>query len=120
MTGTIDLTSVYARLKPLLERFAAELWVTADTEGNYSLDVPTSGKKAMFFGAVQVKKNYVSYYLMPVYVHPELLQDMSESLRRRMQGKSCFNFSRIDEANIAELSELTQKGFDAFREDGLL
>ena len=28
-------------------------------------------------------------------------------LRRRMQGKACFNFTRVDEALFAELATLT-------------
>ena len=34
---------------------------------------------------------------MPVYGLPELLADISPELRRRMQGKACFNFTRVDE-----------------------
>jgi hypothetical protein len=30
-----------------------------------------------------------------------------------MQGKSCFNFTKVDEALFAELGELTRTGFDA-------
>jgi hypothetical protein len=40
---------------------------------------------------VQIKKNYVIYHLMPVYLNPGLLEGMSPGLRKRMQGKSCFN-----------------------------
>jgi hypothetical protein len=73
----------------------------------------------MFFGAVQTKKNYVSYHLMPVYVYPDLLDGISPELRRRMQGKSCFNFSRVDETLVAELARLTERGLQRYREHGL-
>ena len=86
----------------------------------FSLDAPKKGKKTMFFGAVQIMKRYVSFHLMPVYVHPELLEGLSDDLRRRMQGKSCFNFTHIDEAQLAELARLTERGMAAFREDGLV
>lgn len=46
-------------------------------------------KKPLFFGAVQVKKSYVSYHLMPVYLEPDLLAPSSSELKARMQGKSC-------------------------------
>jgi hypothetical protein len=29
-------------------------------------------QKELFFGGVQIKKNYVSYHLMPVYMEPAL------------------------------------------------
>ncbi len=56
----------------------------------------------MFFGAAVIKKNYVSFHLMPVYVHPDLLEGISDGLRKRMQGKSCFNFKALDEDTLAE------------------
>jgi hypothetical protein len=74
----------------------------------------------MYFGSAAIKKNYVSYYLMPVYVHPELMEGVSDQLRKRMQGKSCFNFKAVDEEALAELRELTAKGFAAFQKDGLV
>ena len=51
---------------------------------------------------------------MPVYGRPELLDAVSPQLRRRMQGKSCFNFSAIDESLMSELEALTQRSFEAF------
>jgi hypothetical protein len=72
----------------------------------------------MFFGAVQIKKNYVSFYLMPVYVFPELLKSISPALKKRMQGKSCFNFTAIDDAMVDELGELTKQGFERYQREG--
>ena len=50
-------------------------------------------KQPLFFGAVQVKKAFVSFHLMPVYLQPQLLDGVSPALKARMQGKSCFNFA---------------------------
>ena len=92
------------------------------SEAGYSLDSPKLGpnKKPMFFGAAVIKKNYVSFHLMPVYVHPELLEGISDGLRKRMQGKSCFNFKALDEDTLVELRQLTERGFEAYRQDGLV
>ena len=46
----------------------------------------------MFFGAVVTGKAYVSYHLMPLYTCPWLVKTVSADLKKRMQGKSCFNF----------------------------
>lgn len=75
-------------------------------------------KKPLFFGAVQIRKNYVSYHLMPVYVFPELLKNLSPQLKKRMQGKSCFNFTSNDADLFAELEELTAAGFERYRAKG--
>ncbi len=103
--------SVFAGLKPLLERFSPELEITADTVDNYSLTAPSSAAypEGLWFGAVQIKKNYISYHLMPVYVFPDLLDNLSSELKKRMQGKSCFNFTADDPLLFKELDALTKK-----------
>jgi hypothetical protein len=88
-----DFELVFAWLKGILQDYAPQLALAADGPENYALNGPFSAKyqKDLFFGAVQIKKNYVSYHLMPVYMYPDLLQGISERLRKRMQGQSCFN-----------------------------
>ncbi|NIW44259.1 MAG: hypothetical protein GWN30_05650, partial [Gammaproteobacteria bacterium] len=70
----------------------------------------------LFYGKTNIGKNYVSYHLMPVYMYPDLLDDVSDDLKKRMQGKSCFNFRKIDEDLFSELEGLTERGFQRFRE----
>lgn len=117
--STQDFNSIYGRLKQILKPYEGEMIVNADGPTDYSLNTPVSTKtnRDYFFGAVQIKKNYVSYHLMPVYVFPELLEGISDKLRKRMQGKSCFNFKQMDEELFAELTELTRKGAGKFREE---
>ncbi|HSQ25437.1 MAG TPA: hypothetical protein VLN44_13520, partial [Pyrinomonadaceae bacterium] len=59
-------------------------------------------------------KNYVSFYLMSVYASPDLLKTMSPELKRRMQGKSCFNFKEVDRKLFGELKTLTKAGAARF------
>ena len=111
---------VFKHLKALLQPYAKSLTVTADTDEAYFLDGPYSEKwkKKVFFGAAQVKKNYVSFYLMPVYMFPELLNDISPELKKHMQGKSCFNFKKVEPALFDELEKLAHKGIKRFPEEG--
>ncbi len=122
MATTPDFPTVFDQLKAVLKPYEPRLSVTANDSEGYSLDTHQLGpnKKPMFFGAAVIKKNYVSFHLMPVYVHPELLEGISDGLRKRMQGKSCFNFKALDEDTLAELRQLTERGFEAFRKDGLV
>jgi hypothetical protein len=69
---------------------------------------------------VKTGKRYVSFHVMPLYVHLDLLQGISPELRKRMQGKSCFNFTRQDDALFAELETLTAAGFARFQDDGTI
>ena len=122
MPNQAEFPAIFERLRDILKPYEAQMDGTANTADSYSLDTrkPGPNKKPMFFGSAAIKKNYVSYYLMPVYVHLELLEGVSDRLRRRMQGKSCFNFKAVDEEALAELRELTARGYAAFLQDGLI
>ncbi len=74
----------------------------------------------MYFGSVKINKSYVSFHLMPVYVFPDLLVGLSPGLKRRMQGKSCFNFKEIDRELFQELSQLVGAGYDQYEKSGYL
>lgn len=106
-----DLTPVFAALRAVLAAHGAGMAVKQDDAVAYWLDVASPGPdgKARFFGAVQLKTRFVSYHLMPVYTHPHLLDGLSPALKARMQGKSCFNFTRIDPALFTELAALTAR-----------
>lgn len=116
MSLQTDFSPVFEQLKSILQPFAPTLTVTADTPNAYSLDGPYSEKwkKPLFFGSAQVKKNYVSFYLMPVYMFPDLLKDISPELKKHMQGKSCFNFKKVEPDLFEELAALTRKGAEQF------
>jgi len=49
---------------------------------------------------------------MPVYVDPSLAETISPELKRHMQGKSCFNFSKVDEGLFGQLDSLTKDGYE--------
>ena len=55
------------------------------------------------FAGVRKGKRYVSYHLFSVYLEPGQLDGISPELRRRMQGKTCFNFTQVDDALFDEL-----------------
>jgi len=85
-----DLQSVFAELRSIMAPYAAKLDVTVDHASEFYIDTKhiQKNKKPLFFGAVQIKKCYVSYHLMPLYIKPELLVTLSRELKSRMQGKS--------------------------------
>ena len=117
MSPQTDFPLVFEQLKSILKPYAKNLTVTVDTSSGYSIDGPYSEKykKAIFFGAAQIQKNYVSFYLMPVYMFPELLHDISPALKKHMQGKSCFNFKKVEPELFKELTQLTRLGVERFR-----
>ncbi len=100
-----DFGMVYEKLHTIMDKHTDGLIVKHDEPGFYYVigPEPDFRKNEAYFGGVQVKKNYVSYHLMPVYMDPRLLENIPESLKKRMQGKSCFNFNKEDPALFQSL-----------------
>ncbi|HXP86835.1 MAG TPA: hypothetical protein VN841_19050 [Bryobacteraceae bacterium] len=117
-----DFAPVFATLKPLLEKHAKRLAVKTDRPGEYTLvtkcasPFPQHKGQPMWVASVRVGKAYVSFHLMPIYMSPELTGGLSPELKKRMQGKSCFNFKTVPEPElIAELKELTKAALEKWR-----
>lgn len=96
-------------LSALLKPYAKDMIVKHDTETNYYLEETISSDKPQMFCAAQVKKSYTSFHVFPVYSRPELLDDISDELKQRMQGKTCFNFKTADQLPIQELEALLKE-----------
>lgn len=114
MTAQTEFSTVFESLKSILQPYAKKLTVKADTAGRFYLDAAYSEKwkKELFFASAQIGKNYVSFYLMPVYMYPDLLKGVSPQLKKHMQGKSCFNFRQVEKELFAELSQLAKRGYE--------
>jgi hypothetical protein len=113
-----DFANTFAILRGMLKGQAARLIVTTDTSTDFM--VASAEKKdrigrPLFVAGVQIRKNYVSYHLMPVYMMPSLLKTLSPELKNRKQGKGCFNFKTIEPGMVKELSKLTKIGIAKFR-----
>jgi hypothetical protein len=112
------MDATFQRLREVMLASAKGMIVDKDGPAGLVLHAPVphpfDPKKPLWFGAVRPMKNYVSYHLMPVYANPALLAAMSPELKKRMQGKSCFNFKIPDEALFAELAVLTEAGAEVF------
>jgi len=117
-----DLTPVFVALKAIMAPYAVKLDTKKDDASELYVDTAyiQKNKKPLFFGAVQIRKSFVSYHLMPVYLTPELLSGMSPALRSRMQGKSCFNFAVVDKPLFKELATLTKAAFASYKAQGFV
>lgn len=102
---------IFAQLRRIMLDAAPGMTISKDLPGSIELRTTTIDPKtraAGWFGTVTVKKTYVAYHLMPLYDRPELAADISAALLKRKQGKTCFNFSRLDDALFRELDALTR------------
>jgi len=114
----------------MLAKHSSVLRLSSDAQDHYGLDA-TPGpatlkawrgkmrRKRLPVGWVEIRKSYVSYHLMAVS-HARLRAAMSDGLRARMQGKTCFNFTASDPDLFRELDQITTRALSAFREAGFI
>jgi hypothetical protein len=111
-----EFDSIFSKLKAIFTPYTKTMDVAQDTANYYLLNTRhiMKNKQPLCFGGVRKGKAYVSFYLMSVYACTDLLKEMSPELKKRMQGKSCFNFKSVDEKLFKELSKLTRAGAARF------
>jgi hypothetical protein len=116
MAKQLDFETTFTKLKEILQAYESKLVVAADTKNHYALETThvMKNKHRLYFAGIKIGKAYVSYHLMPAYACEEVRHEISLELKKRMQGKSCFNFSTPDEKLFKELARLTKIGFKRF------
>ncbi len=119
----VDSATVFSSLKPVFSKVAKHLALKTDTQTEYALvtkspsPFPQHKGHPLDFGSLRVGKSYVSLHLMPLYMCPVLNQSISPALKKRMQGKTCFNFRSDPEPELlAELKRLAEDGFKQWTE----
>ena len=119
-----DFFSIFLLLKGILKKYTSTKLLLRETQTDFceliGPSTPVSRGREVWFGAARIGKRYVSYHLMPVYVFPDLLDGISPELKKRMQGKSCFNYTHVDERLFHELSELTKQGYERYEKEGFI
>jgi hypothetical protein len=114
-----NFAAVFASLRKLLGPFLGEIQVQTDKPGNYHTEIPTilHRGKPLYFAGVRTNKNYVSFHLLYMYYHPGAKKALSPALKKRMQGKACFNFTAVDEDCFAELGRLIGDGLKIYKSE---
>jgi len=114
-----NFAEIFRRLKAIFKPYEKKMVVAQDTDSAYMLNTRhmMPNKQPLYFGGVRKGKAYVSFYLMSVYVSPPEMKSMSPELKKRMQGKSCFNFKTLDEKLFRELATLTKAGAAQFTDE---
>jgi hypothetical protein len=112
-----DFSAVFTALQKILKPYEKHLQVLPYKPEFYALVTRLSVHKGkpFWFAAIRMGKSYVSYHFMPVYMNPAMQKRIPPELKKRMQGKACFNFSEVDPALFRQLADLTAAGFEGYR-----
>lgn len=69
-----------------------------------------------WYVALANQKNYISLYLVPTYVYPELKTKLDNSGKKLKCGKSCINFKKADDLPLNIIAEvISATGIDDFK-----
>lgn len=107
-------------MRELFLAYRSELSVVHDENGRFYANCRKldAKRKVQFFGAVKVSGRKHSFHFMPVYDFPELLVELSPTLRKHMQGNSCFNFTSSDPGVLEELQGIVEQGASRYEAVG--
>jgi len=109
-----DRSELFKKLSQIFRRQTKYVRVIRDEPGALYVESKTTTlrSKPFWVGAIEIKKNYVSFHFIPI-VNPKLRATMSPALQKRMQGKACFNFMVYDAELATELQRVVEAGLKA-------
>jgi hypothetical protein len=111
-----DFEKTFDALKKMLKPYENRCVVQQNGPMGYCLYTKKAiyQGKPLYFAGANIKKAYVSFYLMTVYGSPEERAKISPALKKRMQGKACFNFTSAEPELMKELAALVKSGSKRF------
>jgi len=117
-----EFRQTFDGLKSVLAENTDGLKVQTDKPDDYCLHTqkpspfPQHKGHGLYFAEVKIGKAYVSLHILPLYMNPPLVRLIPPELKKRMQGKACFNFKTPpDEQTQAQLRDLLAACLDDWR-----
>ena len=108
----MDIGELEAELRALLVPYE-DVLVGAELYGIEVLHRPGS-KMHDWFAGVRPGKGTAKLMLLPMKTHPELVEEVSPALRKRLSGDALFTLKPGDDALLPELEQLVARAFDAY------
>jgi hypothetical protein len=123
--------AAFDALRDVLRAHGGGLRVSADSSDRFCLDgQPGPATIAAWRGQlrrptlpvawVERRTSYVGFHLMGLDGSAALIEGLSSSLRARMHGKTCFNFTDVDAVLLAELDRVTAASIAGLRRGGFV
>ena len=117
-----NLTSIFDQLKALVIHYTPPLIATFDEPTRYDLyskkNIFAFGKPRteVFFAGVAIKKNFVGFYFMPIYSHPQQFENIPAELKKTLKGKSCFHIKKTSPELLQHIQNLLKQGFEVYKQ----
>ena len=110
----MDARELEAELKAILVQYEDVL--VADELYGIEVLHRAGSKMHDWFAGVRPGKDSAKLMLLPMKTHPELSEDLSPALRKRLTGDALFTLKSGDDALLEELEKLVARAFDAYVE----
>lgn len=131
MKKMLNLSVLFAELETLFEPYKNVFTITKTINTSGDVEKPTIqmvdkkdvailGRKAQptwIAGLIQ-QKNFVGFYLMSMYTHPQLVTINNPAVAKTKKGKSCFNLTSITPEMLSELTRLLQLSVEIYQQNG--
>ena len=119
-----DLLILYQEVQNLIRKYENPLVVKVNQEGRYELwtnkKAVIEGRKmdGIHFASAVIQSHYVGFYFMPVYIKPELKEEIGLDLLKTLKGKSCFQFKKNDSEMMDQIEKILAIGFQFYQKQG--
>ncbi len=123
-----ETTAIVQQLKKALLKCTPPMVIAKESDAGMELignkEVPYGSKKqlvpGMYFSSYVVRKDMVSFYLFPMYMHMPEFEPLMPTLKKSLKGKSCFNFKKSAQIEPKELAAILKQGVAAFKKFGYM
>jgi len=111
---------IFNRLKKLLKKYEGDLKLKVDSVSEYDLwsfkEMVIAGRKRkeVNFAGLVVRKRYVSFHFMPIYVDAKRFDFLSGLLK----GKACFHVVELDAKLEKQIVKALKIGYKMYKEKG--
>ena len=118
------LEEIEDRLIPIFEPYTRKLLDKAQRERSFDLwgqrPVTIAGKQReeVYFAGLHRMKQYIGFYFMPIYTHPDHFDDLPLELRKCKKGKSCFYITTLDAELNQHIKDVLREGWKLYKDLG--
>jgi hypothetical protein len=119
-----ELAEIYRGLKIILKRYEGPFQPKVDGDSSYDLwsfkDLVIAGRKRkeVFFASIVIRKTYVGFYYMPIYIDVGLKDVFKPELMKLLKGKSCFYIRDLSPDIASQIEEALKIGYELYKERG--
>lgn len=77
----------------------------------------TSPKRQSYICGLIEQKDYIGFYSMPIYSHPQLNKLIDKDFLKLLKGKSCFHVKKVDDLVLKNIKTIIKEGVRIYKKE---